>query len=206
MTDSPGQSSAITIDILTTTIRPEMIAHCKWMFDRQDVDAELNHTIHVALNRIGTRDHRLACLKTLMEKSTADYFMIADDDDYVGPGFVRRCLDRIGTADVYGEIPTRVYLMTGAYGEGTDRTTLFRTFTLYRKGFNAITPSDHHGPFADDLIIIRGMMADPGTSITERKNTYDEKHWPNLDPEYDKLQEWLAKDPTAFDRYMELRQ
>lgn len=194
-----------TVDILTTSVRPEMMPLCAWLWDhnRLGVGADTCHRV-----RQDPGKSRAATLKGMVAASTADFFILADDDDYIAPGYLRRCLDRISDAEYYGEIPERYYLMTkpygGAYGESTKRPMLFQTFTLYRRGGNPFNGKKRYGPHTTDLIVMRGLMADPSTAITTRKNTYSPEHWPALDSGNTKLREWLADDPGAFDRYMEM--
>lgn len=202
------------IDVLTTSAHPEMVDFCRWMFSRQRASAEIQHFVHVS-SKAGDKEDRSKSLREMLQASEAEFFFFADDDDYVAPDYIGRCLDRIGDAMLYGEIPSRSYLMNPpAYGHSIKRKKLFSTFVLFRREIRSVilrcleTGSfdgalegqwSHAG---NRLIIMRGLMQRPEESITARKNRYAPQHWPYLDFERRKLCEWLEQDPEALDRYL----
>ena len=199
---------------VTTTIRSEMVDICAWLMKRQTVPVD--HVIHFPdsgedRGRWGELHHALA------RAGQADYFMLVDDDDYIGPQYLERCLERIGRSGVYGEIPSRVYHVSGRrYGEGRKRTRLFSTFSLFADRHRKVVleelrskqpalmlepilrgaPTPQH---AEDLVIIRGAMRDPATAITRKKNI-DATVYPEEDPDLSVLKAWVGDD--AAERYL----
>lgn len=204
------------VDVLTTTIHPELVDHCKWMVARQK-GADVRHLINLSKrSSVRTpRDDKCAAQHRLLEESDADCFLFADDDDYIPPNFIRDRLNDLGDNDqgYSGVIPTRHYLLNhGAYATGKARKRCFLTFVLFRgdtikqrilSALRGERRLHHVGSHSSEIIVMRGVMADPRTSMT-MKNTYSRRYYPNRDKTRTILREWLQNDPEAFDRYMRL--
>lgn len=204
-----------TIDILTTSAYPEMESLCRWRFERQTmINTQRLHQSGAQGSGTGRRQAQI----DLLESCTADLFMMTDDDDYLDGEFLARAVERM-QCGMYGEIVMRTYLMNPpAYGEASEpREYPFLTMVVFDRErwceplIEAIKNNDSRHilelgkpwPASEHMIIMRGLMDDPGTSITAHKNRYHEKYFPHRDAGHAKLKEWLVDDAEAFERYTE---
>lgn len=211
-----------SIDVLTTTVYPEMREHAEWLIDKQDYEGPTRHLIATG-PPVGGRTARYGLQTELLKKSDADLFMFADDDDYLPSWFIRRCVSELRDGDVYGMIPDSIYFLRArAYGDGTKRDRLFITFTIYQgrvresvlramessdppAAMSRILAAHTHPPISPNLIIMRGMMDDPSLAITARKNRLDRKVFPRDDPYLVKLEEFSGKDVGVYRKFAEER-
>lgn len=207
-----------SVDVLTATAYPEMLPMARWLIKKQDYRGPVNHIIRQG-PPTGRQIDRRKLQVQMLRHSHADYFMFADDDDWLGSSYLRHLVKRIGDAQVYGELPKRIYYMrTPSFGEAEKQRPLLSVFTLYSadvrqevldglikgevhsKGLGPVLARCTDPPFTDEVIVMRGLMNQPENAITARKNRYDSKVFPCMDPEFEKLLEWVG--PQDFAYYM----
>jgi hypothetical protein len=194
------------VEVFVTSVYPEMHGVAEMIWGRQHGDC------HLRLDRSDRSKSRWEALADLVEgmDDDTDFFMLGDDDDYVSPDYVEHCPQRAEERGLYGEIPSRTYMLRRQSGkEGFGRTRLFSTFVLFRcdlrrqvlqalrsdkpaKSLQVIFAQHQQSPpHSDKLVIMRGMMDDPASAITARKNVADKALWPRNDRDYAMLRDWV---------------
>ena len=200
------------VEVLIPCAYPEMADMARLIWSRQESQFSI-----FLKDEPGNARGRWDTLARMVEMVDAEFFMLGDDDDYVAPGYVAHCRAKIGSAVLYGEIPSRTYLLRGpAYGEGCGRTKLFSTFTLFRTkalrervlaalrsdkpggGLKPILEQQWRPPHSRQLTIMRGLMDEPGQAITTRKNSDSEEVWPLRDEGHKKLRQWVDAEMFAY--------
>ena len=169
------------VEVIATSVNPEMRGWANLVWRRQTCPVQFR--LHRSDGSRG-REGDLAAMVRKLDDDT-DFFMLADDDDYVAPEYVEHCLSRIHSEPIYGEIPYRTYMLRRQSGlSGKTRSKLFQTFTLFRRDeadvvLRCLTKRANwadlwslqadpvqHSPM---LCIMRGMMDNPSRAITARE-------------------------------------
>lgn len=200
------------IDVITTTIHPEMLPICAHLVGNQTVP--VTHTISHDKAR-----PRASALGTLLTRCSAEFFAIVDDDDFIPPDFLARHIQNLRDypdASVSRELVSRVYHASGRYSILREPRT-FQTFSLYRieiapimldeliyrrKSGAQLTEAPLLSP--SSCVIMRGFMDHPETGNMDRagkpKNASPE-FYPHKDPDGRVLEFWLESDSEAIDLY-----
>ncbi len=219
--------------------RPEAFALCQRWIERQTrwpdawfvTDDGVTETIadpvipHIAVNRLfpwdkpGTSQHRnMLVLLDIAEASDADAFVIVEDDDFYGPGYLAACEHHLRNHELIGEKPARYYNVKTRHWrifQNNAHASLCQT-AFRRSMIQPLRDVVASGQWIDmtfwpkyfnrgllwegyNVVGIKGMPGRGGVSNAHRETA----KWGHYDADLSKLREWIGKDAEVYSQYVE---